>query len=59
MRTIVGKLRNKRAMPPANPTYIFTEHHVDYRMPTGETVGEVSHDETPLKSSGEHIQETQ
>ena len=59
MRTLINKLRRKLGDVGANPTYIFTERNVGYRMPKGEERGEVSHDETPLKSSGEHIQETQ
>ena len=37
MRTIVSKLRRKLGDDPDNPTYIFTEPRVGYRMPKGET----------------------
>ena len=37
MRTIVRKLRRKLGDAAANPTYIFTEARVGYRMPKGET----------------------
>ena len=37
MRTIVGKLRRKLGDDADNPTYIFTEPRVGYRMPEGET----------------------
>ena len=40
MRTIVRRLRIKLGDDSANPTYIFTERHVGYRMPKGETAGE-------------------
>ena len=36
MRTIVGKLRAKLGDAGGNPTYIFTETRVGYRMPKGE-----------------------
>ena len=36
MRTIVGKLRAKLGDAGDNPTYIFTETRVGYRMPKGE-----------------------
>ena len=36
MRTIVGKLRRKLRDDADNPTYIFTEPRVGYRMPVGE-----------------------
>ena len=39
MRTIVSKLRRKLGDDPDNPTYIFTEPRVGYRMPKGETQG--------------------
>ena len=35
MRTIVGKLRSKLGNASDNPTYIFTESRVGYRMPKG------------------------
>ena len=37
MRTIVSKLRRKLGDDADNPTYIFTEPRVGYRMPRGET----------------------
>ena len=37
MRTIVSKLRRKLGENAANPTYIFTETRVGYRMAKGET----------------------
>ena len=37
MRTIVRKLRRKLGDDVADPTYIFTEPRVGYRMPRGET----------------------
>ena len=37
MRTIVGKLRRKLGDDTENPTYIFTEPRVGYRMPKGST----------------------
>ena len=37
MRTIVNKLRRKLGDDADNPTYIFTEPRVGYRMPNGET----------------------
>ncbi len=40
MRTIVRKLRQKLGDDAANPTYIFTEPRVGYRMARGEAVGE-------------------
>ena len=39
MRTIVSKLRRKLDDDADNPTYIFTEPRVGYRMPKGETQG--------------------
>ena len=39
MRTIVSKLRSKLGDDADNPTYIFTEPRVGYRMPKGETKG--------------------
>ena len=39
MRTIVSKLRRKLGDDADNPTYIFTEPRVGYRMPKGETKG--------------------
>ena len=38
MRTIVRKLRRKLGDDAGNPTYIFTEPRVGYRMPQGRTV---------------------
>ncbi len=40
MRTIVRQLRRKLGDAAANPTYIFTESRVGYRMGKGETEGE-------------------
>ena len=40
MRTIVGKLRKKLGDDGDNPTYIFTEPRVGYRMPARETQGD-------------------
>ena len=40
MRTIVSKLRRKLGDDADNPTYIFTEPRVGYRMPKGETTGQ-------------------
>ena len=40
MRTIVRRLRIKLGDDADNPTYIFTERHVGYRMPKGEKVSE-------------------
>ena len=37
MRTMVRKLRRKLGDDAANPTYIFTETHIGYRMARGET----------------------
>ncbi len=37
MRIIVSKLRRKLGDDADNPTYIFTEPRVGYRMPKGET----------------------
>ena len=37
MRTIVSKLRRKLGDDADNPTYIFTEPRVGYRMPKGKT----------------------
>ena len=39
MRTIMGKLRRKLGDDADNPTYIFTEPRVGYRMPEGEKPG--------------------
>ncbi len=39
MRTIANKLRAKLGEDARNPTYIFTESRVGYRMPRGETEG--------------------
>ena len=36
MRTLINKLRRKLGDAGANPTYIFTERRVGYRMPKGE-----------------------
>ena len=36
LRTIVNKLRRKLGDDAGNPTYIFTEPRVGYRMPRGE-----------------------
>ncbi len=36
MRTIVRRLRIKLGDDADNPTYIFTERHVGYRMPKGQ-----------------------
>ena len=41
MRTITNKLRAKLGEDARNPTYIFTESRVGYRMPKGERTGEV------------------
>ena len=38
MRTIVRKLRYKLGDDASNPTYIFTEPRVGYRMPKAQTV---------------------
>ena len=40
MRTIVSKLRRKLGDDADNPTYIFTEPRVGYRMPKGEEPGQ-------------------
>ena len=40
MRTIVSKLRRKLGDDADNPTYIFTEPRVGYRMPEGEVQGQ-------------------
>ena len=40
MRTIVSKLRRKLGNDADNPTYIFTESRVGYRMPKGEPPSE-------------------
>lgn len=37
MRTIVSRLRRKLGDSANNPTYIFTEPRVGYRMPKGDT----------------------
>ena len=42
MRTIVSKLRRKLGDDADNPTYIFTEPRVGYRMPKGETPSETT-----------------
>ena len=42
MRTIVSKLRRKLGDDADNPTYIFTEPRVGYRMPKGEMQGTAS-----------------
>ena len=39
MRTLINKLRRKLGDVGANPTYIFTERNVGYRMPKGEERG--------------------
>ena len=39
MRTIVSKLRRKLGDKAYNPTYVFTEPRVGYRMPKGKTQG--------------------
>ena len=39
MRNIVGRLRQKLDDASDNPTYIFTETRVGYRMPKGENQG--------------------
>ena len=39
VRTVVKKLRRKLGDDAANPTYVFTEPRVGYRMPKGETQG--------------------
>ena len=41
MRTIVSKLRRKLGDDADNPTYIFTEPRVGYRMPRGEDTGKL------------------
>jgi len=43
MRTITGKLRRKLGEDARNPTYIFTESRVGYRMARGEGKGEAPH----------------
>ena len=40
MRKMVSKLRSKLGEDAANPTYIFTEPRVGFRMPSGESPGE-------------------
>ena len=40
MRTLINKLRRKLGDVGANPTYIFTERNVGYRMPKGEGLGD-------------------
>ena len=40
MRTIVSKLRRKLGDDADNPTYIFTEPRVGYRMPKGKGLGQ-------------------
>ncbi len=42
MHTMVSKLRRKLGEDAANPTYIFTEPRVGFRMPRGETESEES-----------------
>ena len=42
MHTMVSKLRRKLGDDPRNPTYIFTEPRVGFRMPVGEGSGEES-----------------
>ena len=42
LRTIVSKLRRKLGDDADNPTYIFTEPRVGYRMPRGETPSETT-----------------
>ena len=37
MRTVISGLRRKLGDDADNPTYIFTEPRVGYRMPKGET----------------------
>ncbi len=37
MHTMVSKLRRKLGDDPRDPTYIFTEPRVGFRMPQGET----------------------
>ena len=37
IRTTVSKLRHKLGDDADNPTYIFTEPRVGYRMPAGDT----------------------
>ena len=39
MRNIVGKLRQKLGDAGHNPTYVFTETRVGYRMPEGGEAG--------------------
>ena len=39
MRTAVSSLRRKLGDDAENPTYVFTELRVGYRMPKGETQG--------------------
>ena len=43
MRTIVSKLRRKLGDDADNPTYIFTEPRVGYRMPKGGGEGKGGH----------------
>ena len=43
MRTIVSKLRRKLGDDADNPTYVFTEPRVGYRMPEGEPQGKEFH----------------
>ena len=38
MRTMVSKLRRKLGEDTGNPTYIFTESRVGFRMPVGEKI---------------------
>ena len=40
MRTVIKKLRRKLGDDAGNPTYIFTEARVGYRMLKGEMRGE-------------------
>ena len=50
MRTIVNKLRRKLGDVGSNPTYIFTEPRVGYRMPMGDTA-ERNETEEPAQTS--------
>ncbi len=47
MRTMVSKLRRKLGDDPADPTYVFTEPRVGFRMPRGETEEPEYSPETP------------
>ena len=44
MRTIISKLRRKLGDDADNPTYLFTEHRIGYRMPKEETPDEEDDD---------------